>query len=391
MSRSELPSLPATLTRVELHELVWRTPMMHLAEHFGLSGNGLAKICARMEIPVPPRGYWAKKAAGHKVAIAKLPTRPHAALASITLNRAPRPAMDGASPRKIAEQLAATIEILVLDRLTRPHHIIAGWLEDHERRKREAKRERDSWLRDMQMPAELTGQDRRQHRILDGLFKALERHGATVSQNDRRTLLVEVDDQKIEFGLREKLTQTRRPLTEREKQWESWNKSGMKTDLQGSGFLIFSIKSYLVGDLKREWLEKTGKSLESMLPQIAATMLIAAPLLKEQARRRAEDAQRLAIEQRRREDERLQEKRNRNQIRRLVELSSAWREFEIAREFLQALEQSEYNPAEIVGDKSIRDWIDWARQEINQQDTLQRGAKAVFSDMAQITNWTYRD
>ena len=56
-----------TLTRQELYELVWSTPMTKLAESFGISDVGLAKICDRHRVPTPPRGYWAKKEAGRKV------------------------------------------------------------------------------------------------------------------------------------------------------------------------------------------------------------------------------------------------------------------------------------------------------------------------------------
>jgi len=38
-----------------------------------LAGVGLAKTCRRYAIPVPPRGYWAKKQAGHKVRQLLLP------------------------------------------------------------------------------------------------------------------------------------------------------------------------------------------------------------------------------------------------------------------------------------------------------------------------------
>lgn len=55
------------LTREELYELVWSTPATKLGERFSLSGRGLAKLCERHEIPVPERGWWAKKAAGHNL------------------------------------------------------------------------------------------------------------------------------------------------------------------------------------------------------------------------------------------------------------------------------------------------------------------------------------
>ena len=40
-----------SLTKEELYELVWKTPMNKLAAGYGVSGNGLAKICDRKDVP----------------------------------------------------------------------------------------------------------------------------------------------------------------------------------------------------------------------------------------------------------------------------------------------------------------------------------------------------
>lgn len=45
------------VTREELHQMVWQQPMSRLAEEFGISGNGLSKVCDRLNVPYPPRGY----------------------------------------------------------------------------------------------------------------------------------------------------------------------------------------------------------------------------------------------------------------------------------------------------------------------------------------------
>lgn len=60
------------LDRKALYNLVWSKPMTAAAKNYGLSDRGLAKLCERNSIPVPPRGYWAKKAAGQKVKKAPL-------------------------------------------------------------------------------------------------------------------------------------------------------------------------------------------------------------------------------------------------------------------------------------------------------------------------------
>ncbi len=41
--------------------------MRLLAAEFGISDTGLAKLCARHEIPVPGQGWWARKVAGRPV------------------------------------------------------------------------------------------------------------------------------------------------------------------------------------------------------------------------------------------------------------------------------------------------------------------------------------
>lgn len=47
--------------------------MWKVAPEFGLSGNGLAKLCRREGIPVPGPGYWAKLAHGKRVKKPALP------------------------------------------------------------------------------------------------------------------------------------------------------------------------------------------------------------------------------------------------------------------------------------------------------------------------------
>ncbi|HET9229324.1 MAG TPA: hypothetical protein VFR31_21775, partial [Thermoanaerobaculia bacterium] len=64
------------LDRSTLFERVWSVPVDKLAKEWGLSGRGLAKACSRLKVPVPPRGYWARVAAGQRVHRPKLPILP---------------------------------------------------------------------------------------------------------------------------------------------------------------------------------------------------------------------------------------------------------------------------------------------------------------------------
>ncbi|UVA79402.1 hypothetical protein [Pandoraea commovens] len=63
------------ISRDELYELVWSKPMMEVASRFGVSSSYMARVCRHLNVPRPPRGYWAKVSAGKSVGkIPPLPT-----------------------------------------------------------------------------------------------------------------------------------------------------------------------------------------------------------------------------------------------------------------------------------------------------------------------------
>ncbi|MGA0602398.1 TetR/AcrR family transcriptional regulator [Caulobacter sp. KR2-114] len=64
------------LSRKDLHELVWSQPMAAAAAGLGLSLNGLAKICDRVMVPYPGRGYWGRSRPARPADRAPLPPAP---------------------------------------------------------------------------------------------------------------------------------------------------------------------------------------------------------------------------------------------------------------------------------------------------------------------------
>ncbi|MEY3235804.1 MAG: hypothetical protein RL230_3075 [Pseudomonadota bacterium] len=72
-------------TREEFYELVWSKPMTHLAKEFTISDVALHRICKKHDIPNPPLGWWAKKAAGKSVTQTPLPKANVAHLSRITI------------------------------------------------------------------------------------------------------------------------------------------------------------------------------------------------------------------------------------------------------------------------------------------------------------------
>lgn len=62
-----------SLSREQLHAMVWREPMTAVAARFGITDVALRKKCVRHSVPVPPRGFWQQRGAGTAPAVAILP------------------------------------------------------------------------------------------------------------------------------------------------------------------------------------------------------------------------------------------------------------------------------------------------------------------------------
>jgi hypothetical protein len=69
-----IPSfVPQYWNRDELYKDVWSRPLTALMSKYGVSAVAIGKTCRKLEVPLPGRGYWAKKANGHPVAQKPLP------------------------------------------------------------------------------------------------------------------------------------------------------------------------------------------------------------------------------------------------------------------------------------------------------------------------------
>ncbi|MEM8804293.1 MAG: hypothetical protein AAGF55_17340 [Pseudomonadota bacterium] len=341
------PIKSATITREELYRAVWTTPMSRLAEDYGLSDSGLAKICRRENIPRPPRGYWAKHAAGKALKKTPLPKTSDARLIIIRPTTVAPPPIE--LPPEVIKQVdkarATESGLAVPERLLRPHPVIASWLSEHKEKKQRARSEWDPWMRDLCRPNEFSETDHRKHRILDTLFKAIELQGGKVKQGERGALFAEILSEKIGFQVREKQKQQRRPLTDSEKRWRLAGDKNWKQELVPTGWLILEIKAWQwPTGLQNKWLESDKRPMESMLPDILTTFVAAGPLLVAQRKdREAAERERQLAEQRRYEEQRRR-KRDANRWRRFRELAQDWNELGTVRNFLCALRTMDVDP-----------------------------------------------
>ncbi len=186
------------LTREELYEEVWSTPMIKLAEKYKFSGNGLKKICKKHDIPVPYVGYWQRLEHGQNPPKTVLPKAENDNNRIVI--RVTEPSKD---PEVEQSDYLSQMEyearpenrIIVSNELLRPHHIVRATkiaLKDIYKKHKEYTSKYGARPNDYGMmftspdypeAADFrVGPDSfdRALRIADAMFKALEKRGAKI-------------------------------------------------------------------------------------------------------------------------------------------------------------------------------------------------------------------
>lgn len=107
------------LTREQLYGEVWKEPAMKVAARYGISGNALAKICRKLSVPVPPRGYWAMYAVGQGEERPPLPAARQGAPLAYQLVKRPPTVLGRAGTQPVVH-----LAIAVADELSDPHPLI---------------------------------------------------------------------------------------------------------------------------------------------------------------------------------------------------------------------------------------------------------------------------
>jgi hypothetical protein len=246
------------LRRQELYEKMWSRPAIALAKEFGISGRGLGKICGRFEIPVPPRGYWAKLAAGKHVNKIPLPTA-KSDVPSEVLIQPSSGGLEAALPEPVRFEVTAVLEnrdqIQVPDTLRSPHPIVKRWLEQ----KRERRKVDQLSGRRSEPPLDET--ERRKLRILSAIFSEIEKLGHAVKENHGEAYF-EIGAQRLDYRLFEPSKQVVIQLSGEERR-RSWNPAiATRTDLQPTGELCFEITTWISGPIRKRWRDGKRKKLE---------------------------------------------------------------------------------------------------------------------------------
>ena len=237
------------LTRVALYDLVWSEPISKIAPKFGVSDVAISKICQKLDVPRPPRGYWARLAHGHAVSKPPLPKLKKGTPAEYEL----APPVQS-QPLRLGSG-AQVPTVTVKDRVTRYDPIVAelrsrltdSWTDQYGRIR--------SRSRVTISKASLT----RACRILDTLVRALRDRGIPTTIDDHG-LEARVAGEAIRLELHEPSTR-QTPKKQSQYGYPRW-------EYIPSGRLILSLWSRYLRDYQRQWSDRPSKSLEERLGEI---------------------------------------------------------------------------------------------------------------------------
>lgn len=369
------------ISRFKLYELVSHSPLSKVAPSLGVSATTLATICREHDVPYPGSGYWTRKSLGQTVELEPLSLSPTSGEQQIHIEPAKRRA--ARTPTQIAGEPAVTSATPTHDtispikeRLVSPHALIAKWITERERQRKEALASRDEW-RIRTAPAPLSDLDRRRHRILDSLFRTLEAKGAKISEAEKGLLRVTIDGERIDFQVREKNKQVRIPPSDK-------RSSYLSQELVGTGKLVFAIRTYLRGSFNEEWRDTDRTPLEDQLSSIINRLFEGAEILKawhlEQAKEEEERRQEAARQAERKRLAQLEEDRR----QKLGELSQDWRTATLVRDFIAALKSRPLDDKKLIHGKTVAEWILWAEAAADALDLAQEGAEHLFEIIGNV-------
>jgi hypothetical protein len=366
-----LASQEITLTRKELYDLVWASPLTTLAKKYLISDVGLRKICNRMAVPLPKSGHWHKLKFGKKVPIVGLPDdKSIQDIITLSLRGENQEKVKPTSP---VEKLKLEIEemkgltLLVPSKLHNPDSLIITAKEHLESRKRDylhhgLLKSRSEYLDITVAPTNIS----RSLLFLDTFIKALKSRGHKIIIRDGNTHAL-IDQEEIRISFREKLNR----VVVKGKYYDS-------SEYHPSGILIFKLDVYP----ETEW--KDGKEpIETMISKILAKLELKSKAIKEDRehwRKITEERdKKLVIEK----EAELRRENELSQFKELIQKANRWNQAKTLKEYLKAVKHKAVIDGLLLED--LKHWLTWAENKIDWFDPLLEKVDVIFTDVDKDT------
>lgn len=360
-------SAGTTLTRDELYRRIWSTPVSQLAKGFGISDVALAKICRKLDVPRPPRGYWQQLEHGQRPAKARLPrARAGTRTEFFIEHREPRP------PR-IEEPREPPPEVAIAENLRGAHRAARALNAELDRRSPSAdgmfyiRASSESCVRIS--PA----LRRRALLVLDALARALEARGHSVTFEggdktklwERCRIHAKVFEESISLRLFEPLLQTKltaEQVAEKRKRGWYYDRDYVLTP---SGKLVVRAEGdYAIG---AKWSDGNGRMVEEQLGKAVLAIEHIVQRVRERATENARREEQWKWEAKRRDAQIAEEHYREALFRDLESMAEDWQR---ARRVLEFLSDLRARVPEERRSSGLTRWLEWAVSEAEALDPI---------------------
>lgn len=364
-------------SREKLYKEVWAKPVVDVAVQYGVSDVAIHKICKSLNVPVPPRGYWAKLRAGEKLKKTPLPAtkgvteiigaRTFEGVKVSDASSQPLAFMTESERQKIllaAKQIKMPAENAQLHKKIAVYKSVVKEWNKNDTKPEGAKRGFKNYTNCPPFLAGVISSETlpRVYRILDALFRQVESLGGYVNED----LSLQIRNEYVQLEVSEAQDEIKHAITKKEaqellvyedaKRRHSWVSEPQirKYDYIFNGRLRISIRQH------RHFRDTDKVTVESRL----GDMLIA--LYEESEAVRIEREAREEAARKKEEEARLrEERRNRynNEVERTIALENAALDYETAcriRAYVKAVETLSNQSG--LGDATLA-WVDWAKKK----------------------------
>lgn len=374
--------MPNTVTREQLYEAVWKTPLNKLAATWDVTIASIVRACNTLNVPRPDVGHWQCVARGWEMEAAPLPTATPKSAGPVTLKPA-------------GKRNLFAIQVKLSEDLRELHPLV-----------------RALYKRSKSMPAIDSGKVsadaackagvwvsmkhlRRAILILDAVVKGLEERGATFDEKDEPTCVfhAKLPSGSVLFRLSEDIKDT---------------KELAKQTPVGGGFiceyewrrkpldkLTFEIPQRYPKGARKKWRDSQTYQIEDKISEIMEQILILPAWEREsletEDREREEANQRFWQEYKRRSAPDRLEKQT-EELKKLVEEKQhEWVKARGAREFLAACEDTMRSGSSGLLEEWQRQWLQWGMEWVDSIDPLTNGflgeLKARFEKMRELERY----
>ncbi|MGE4274173.1 MAG: hypothetical protein AB7E31_15135 [Desulfitobacterium sp.] len=381
-----------TYNREKLYEEVWAKPVVQVAVQYGVSDVAIHKICKSLNVPVPPRGYWARIRAGEKIKKpplpvakgisektglktfegTKVPTAPKQTLSILTEDERQKVLLG-------AEQIQLPDENAKLHNKIRAYHSKVKEWNKNDRKPEGAQRNFKNYTDRPPFLAGVISSETlpRVYRILDALYRQVEILGGSVNDD----LSLQIRNEHVSLEISEAQDEIKHEITRQEAQeliiYEDamrHNKWASKPNIRKYDY-IFNGKLRICIRQSRYFRDSEKEKVESRLGDMLIELYEESEVVRKNREAYEEEKRRESEEKRLRE-----ERRNRynEEVDKTAALTNMAQDYDIAckiRAYINALE-----PKVDMKDEKTAEFIDWAKKKADWFDPTVAREDELFGE-----------